>query len=303
MSVHVVPQYAAPLVPHCVLDAFADAPHEDGGWCVALEALVGAGLAKSVRLEAVGAGDRWTIAHAGGSRPSGAARTLHLISHDEVEFLLALAEVDEAIAASLPVLAHVVADAVRVQLALETRVLQLSAQAFVRAGLQPVLCRPDAGVLHAPQWLRGQRRLRTSGGRLRAADPEDDRRLRAAIRAAALEAQDQVLVLGRGSELPAVADVLPALTGPTPFLRHAVLLLRGRLFEQRERAPLLQQLFGLTMAEAMVALAITNGARVSDIAASRGVAVSTIRTQVQTALAKIGVRCQLELIQRVAAVC
>jgi DNA-binding CsgD family transcriptional regulator len=52
--------------------------------------------------------------------------------------------------------------------------------------------------------------------------------------------------------------------------------------------PALQQLFGLTMAEAGVALALAAGRSAEEIAGARGVGLPTVRTQIRQILEKTG---------------
>lgn len=58
----------------------------------------------------------------------------------------------------------------------------------------------------------------------------------------------------------------------------------------------LVQRFGLTGSETELALALMNGADLADIAVSRGVAITTVRSQLRSLFAKAGVRRQSELV-------
>ena len=70
---------------------------------------------------------------------------------------------------------------------------------------------------------------------------------------------------------------------------QALILLRDLTARQEPlRARLLQDLFGLTRAEAEVACALAGGAPKSAVAAKRGSQVSTVRTQVRSVLEKTG---------------
>lgn len=64
-------------------------------------------------------------------------------------------------------------------------------------------------------------------------------------------------------------------------------------------AGLLVQLFGLTAAEARIALALGNGARLEDIAADNRLALNTVRCYVKQIFAKTGVRRQAQLVRLV----
>jgi DNA-binding CsgD family transcriptional regulator/PAS domain-containing protein len=65
------------------------------------------------------------------------------------------------------------------------------------------------------------------------------------------------------------------------------------------RAPVLQQLFGLTAAEARVAVAIAEGDEVEAIARRQGVAIATVRSQLKSIYSKMGVGRQLGVAQLV----
>lgn len=220
--------------------------------------------------------------------------------HPEVQ--LCLTGDAEAAARAGPMLAAL-APAVRTQLTVEAEALRIAIAMLRRAGLQPMVCGPDGALLQEAEALRVGP-LRLSAGRLTAAGAADDAALRTAVREAVLLGRDRVLLLGRDSETPAVVDVLPPLAGGGHRFRpYAVVLLRGRVADGAQRAPILKQLYGLTAAETSIALAVTEGAPLGAIAARRGVAASTVRAQVKTIFAKVGVGRQVELVQRLAAVC
>jgi len=308
MSIHFAPPAMAEGKAGLRLTAaFESAPHEPDGWGAALQALVaGSGLA-AARLYAVHGGERWPIAHSGHPGDAAERLVLRLVLGSLPEIQLTACGQDAALenaAAALAALTPAIAQAVRTQFTVEAEAMRMAVAMLRRAGLQPLVCGPDGALLHAadPAAL-GPGPLRLSGGRLSAL-PTDEPALRAALREAVSFGRDRVLLLGRDSEAPAVVDVLPALTGQArPFRPHALVLLRGRSADAGERAPILKQLYGLTSAEASVALAVTEGTPLGEIAARRGVAASTVRAQVKTILAKVGVGRQVELVHRLAAIC
>jgi DNA-binding CsgD family transcriptional regulator len=69
---------------------------------------------------------------------------------------------------------------------------------------------------------------------------------------------------------------------------QALLLLRELGPATAPRAAVLRELFGLTAAEAEVARALAGGASKSAVAAARGAAETTVRSQVRSVLAKTG---------------
>lgn len=95
---------------------------------------------------------------------------------------------------------------------------------------------------------------------------------------------------------------LPSLDKLGKSITAAIML---TLLEERPVTPrpgVLQLLFGLTPAEARVAVAITSGSTIRETAEDLCVAESTVRSQLRAAFGKLGVRRQAELVQRVIAV-
>lgn len=290
-----------------VWTALEAAPHAEDGWPIALARLANLARAAGARVDAVHAGERRTIARAEGPSPAPGASDLVLgvwcANADEFRIVLETAATPGWLPASPESLGAAFAQAVRTQLSIEAAALRMTTSMLRRAGHEPIVCAPDGAVLQAPEAL-ARTPLQIFGGRVSAACRQEDARLRAAVRAAAEDGADQVVVLGRETEAPLVADVLPPPgRAGACFRPYAVILLRGRGAEAKGRAPILQELYGLTSAEAIVALAVTQGRPLTDIAAHRGVAPSTVRTQVKAVLAKVGVGRQVELMHRLAAVC
>jgi DNA-binding CsgD family transcriptional regulator len=307
MSVHVPPPAAAEIsswsLVHAALEA---APTGPDGWTGALARLAAVAGAAGARLDALQGGDVWTVAAAGAAEAGPERLGARVWSGEKLEFRLILlggAAADAALDLALARLGRAFAQAIRTQLTIESEAVRMAVALLRRAGQQPIVCTPDGEVIHAPEAGSFARLpIARSGGRLAARSRDDDARLRRALREAVELRTEQVLVLGREGESPAVLHVLGPLTGAGPcFRRHAVVLVRGRAAAAPPRAPILQQLYGLTAAEAMVAVAVSEGAPVADIAARRGVAASTVRAQVKTVLAKVGVGRQVELVQKLAA--
>jgi DNA-binding CsgD family transcriptional regulator len=95
---------------------------------------------------------------------------------------------------------------------------------------------------------------------------------------------------------------LPASSPLAQAERPGVLLvLRDPRRQPMVDASVLLTLFGLTDAEARLALAIGAGARLEAVAAERGVKLSTVRTQLLSVLAKMGVHRQADLARAMAA--
>ena len=122
--------------------------------------------------------------------------------------------------------------------------------------------------------------------------------LRRAVQAAACERRQQLVPLRRGERTLMVA-VQPLRSGPTEPSR-AVLLLGRRSLCPALAMQRLGGLYDLTEAEKAVLSGLVAGQRVGTLARERGVAVSTVRTQVASLRAKFGVRRQDDLTRLVA---
>jgi DNA-binding CsgD family transcriptional regulator len=155
--------------------------------------------------------------------------------------------------------------------------------------------------------LTAGRGLQLVDGEIRASRPEDARALSDAIGAATpgdASAGCPLLrtIVVRGERLPVVVDVfaLPSqhyLELPQ-FAPSVLVVARGAAGGDRRRASLLQAIYGLTGAETEIALRLAEGKTAEVIASNRGVAVGTVRAQIKTVLAKVGVRRQVELAGR-----
>lgn len=84
------------------------------------------------------------------------------------------------------------------------------------------------------------------------------------------------------------------------FQRTAILLECHRVAPSRSTADRLCEVFGLTSAEASVAVALSDDAGINDIAALRGVSNETVRKQSQSIFRKIGISRRSALTQIVA---
>ncbi|HWW66120.1 MAG TPA: hypothetical protein VNZ43_15300 [Sphingomonadaceae bacterium] len=85
------------------------------------------------------------------------------------------------------------------------------------------------------------------------------------------------------------------LSGPDMNLIALLLMKPGRPSGLSEAA--VSELFGLTLAEARLAVALCDGISVGDYAEARGLSVGTVRVQLKQALAKTGAHRQAELVR------
>lgn len=131
-------------------------------------------------------------------------------------------------------------------------------------------------------------------GRLHASNPLDTKALNDAIDAATTSVSLTVVMMNDGPYTsPLVFDVIGVRASP-----RVLVVARGGNAASERRARLLQTVYRLTSAEADIALQLSTGKTVDAIAASRGVAVGTVRVQIKAVLAKVGVSRQMELVAR-----
>lgn len=136
--------------------------------------------------------------------------------------------------------------------------------------------------------------------RLRLAHSDEQTELDAAI-LRALGAAPRVtnLVTGArgGHGSPRLMTIAPVgrVSGAFKFAPRAVVVVRSRRREARPAA-LLRRAYGLTSAEAEVALALAHGLSREEIAAARGVAAATVHAQLKAIFAKLDVSREVELV-------
>ncbi len=209
-------------------------------------------------------------------------------------------------------LAPHVRSAVRMQLALEGKGAELvkgtletlSSAAFVCGSGGMV----QAMTAQADSLVSSNRGLSLRAGRLRALRDDEDKNLTDAIEAAGREvvrpgAPMTKAVLVRGNDpasAPIVLDVMPLPPSALEFSSgpRVVIVARGPRGTDARKATLLQGVYGFTAAEIDVALQLSRGQSTEAIATDRGVAVGTVRAQIKSMLAKLGVSRQLELVAR-----
>jgi len=143
--------------------------------------------------------------------------------------------------------------------------------------------------------------LMMRGKRVAATDRESDVRLQSLI-GAALNSTDVTcgstsVWVRRDSKLPLTVHIVRFGEEARPALKEASLLLVAFDPERCYPPPpdMLTDVFGLTPAEANVAVGIVEGRHLADIAADRGVKTGTVRAYSKTAFAKTGTRGQAEL--------
>jgi DNA-binding CsgD family transcriptional regulator len=153
----------------------------------------------------------------------------------------------------------------------------------------------------AEAMFRSGRFLRCRSGQLRAVSDASRRGLEAALAAALQEPERQASTCLLRSDDGAVliASLMPL---PSSFSQPAVLVTvddeRGRMPPQVISTHL-QDAFGLSPAEADVAIRLADGATIREISDQRRSALGTVRIQVKAVLSKMGARRQGEVVRTV----
>jgi DNA-binding CsgD family transcriptional regulator len=188
---------------------------------------------------------------------------------------------------------------------------ELVAHALAALGLAAFVCDPLGRVLAITPAARSalaERRILLIGGRLRGHRPRHTCELDTAIRTAASsvgKAQSGALpIVLRRERDPARLEVLDVIGLSVPGARPAaapqvIVLLRGRPPDRSDAEAILVRGYHLTSAEAQIAARLALGEARETIAAGRGSSLQTVRTQIRTIFAKLGVTRERELTARV----
>lgn len=149
--------------------------------------------------------------------------------------------------------------------------------------------------------------LRIARGAIEATGYAEQVKLQAALNASLRIPQSgHALVIDRPSGLPAYSAIVtgfPAVIDPLPHLErhpHRVVFLRDPIQQCAPRRDWLMQLYGLTHAEAEVAMDLHAGMAPGSIAAHRSITANTVKTHMKSVFAKVGVGRQSELVAAIA---
>ncbi len=206
----------------------------------------------------------------------------------------------------LPHLQHALLIARRLSTAAVER--HAAVEGLDRVGLAVAVVEPDGAVIYAnseaERLLRDGDAIKTVGGRLAVNTRDAAVRLNAMVRtaagvAAAGEAAGRTsLAIPRGERLP-----LTVLVAPFCLPRHAIGIHASAavLFIRDPETPTLstialQELFGLTAAEAAIAAVLADGKSAEEIAGSNRISLHTVRTHLKSILGKTGTARQAELV-------
>jgi DNA-binding CsgD family transcriptional regulator len=209
-------------------------------------------------------------------------------------------------------LAPHVRTAVRTQLALEGHGVAVLTGAMEALSIPVFVCDRTGRVRSLTQaaetLVTTGRGLQLRAGRLHACWSEETKALNGAIEAAVIwRAQPApavvrtVVVRGRDhNTAPLVLDVFPLPSQPYQytFAPRVLVVARGPRGSRARRTAILQATYALTSTETHIAEFLAQGQSAELIAAKRGVAVETVRTQIKAIMAKLGVSRQVELVVR-----
>ncbi|WP_044560353.1 helix-turn-helix transcriptional regulator [Azospirillum sp. B4] len=204
-----------------------------------------------------------------------------------------------------------VRQAVLAQMALEGQAATLMSAALEAVDLAAFVCEAGGRVgamTAAAEALLSGGPLRLTNGRLSATLAVEARELEEAM-AAAMAGRDmpdrpllRTVALGRAGAAAGVrlADViaLPRRDHAFGFQPAALVVIRGADRDTPAFARMLTQVFGLTPAEADIAIALAEGQTRDIIAERRGATVETVRGQIKSVFSKLDVRRELQLAAR-----
>jgi DNA-binding CsgD family transcriptional regulator len=195
-----------------------------------------------------------------------------------------------------------VENALRVQQALEGQGALMATQSFEALSMSAFLCNAWGRVVGmtpaAERLVKSGGPLRLSAGQLTAMDAAANVGLQAALRAAcgdraasAVLTRETSLALTDAEGSTRRIDVAPLPLDGAPMRLGAVAVVAvSDTLPQTRTQELLRRTFGLTRAEAEVAIDVSDGLSARDIGARRGVSASTVRVQIQAVLQKTSLR-------------
>ncbi|WP_160152291.1 helix-turn-helix transcriptional regulator [Microbulbifer sp. ALW1] len=152
----------------------------------------------------------------------------------------------------------------------------------------------------ARQIIQRSRHLSLSGTKLRCAASSDQRMLTELIDRAGTEPGTRFVgALGAAWESPLQLLAVPMPAAGPAAAPYIALYLSESEVRLNLQAMDIVQLFGLTPAEARLAIALCEGNSVNEYAATLGIAVGTVRIQLKSIFSKLGVHRQPELVRMI----
>ena len=133
------------------------------------------------------------------------------------------------------------------------------------------------------------------GGKLCATGPADPGSLTDAVEAAASSQGARPVALKIHREDRAAFEV-SVLSAATPTGRHVMVLVRDPAHRDSSLVDRLRTLFGLTLAEAEIAVRLADGCSAKTLSDERRTGLETVRSQIKAAAAKLGCQRQAEIV-------
>lgn len=182
--------------------------------------------------------------------------------------------------------------------------------AIEQLGAAIIVCDGEARILEvnrlAERLLTPGEMLTVRDGRLSARRVFETGRLEALIAAAAGvrgEISGGRMLLGSVlGTAPLVATVMPLVAEHSPSGRPAAMVLIGGGTSDTAFDEQIAKLFGLSRAETRLAAALVRGRTLGEVAADRGLKITTVRTQLSSILRKLGIHRQTDLVRLLASV-
>lgn len=192
--------------------------------------------------------------------------------------------------------------AVKMQIALENRGVALMNEAMEYVGLPIFICDHMGSVKGMTQEAEALLSLgcfRLVEGRLGVAHPGDNAALLQTIGRLHREGQRfaTVMLRGDGQKMPRIVDIckLPVQSLLNFSSQLLVIVRSGRRWH--DAAPgILRAVFKLSAAETDIALALASGSSREEIAAARKTSIQTVKAQLKSVFAKLGVVREVELV-------
>ncbi|HKT86464.1 MAG TPA: helix-turn-helix transcriptional regulator [Novosphingobium sp.] len=196
-----------------------------------------------------------------------------------------------------------VRSAVRIQLALEDRGAALLNGALEYVGLPVFIC-DETGGLKArtteAEALLSAGLFRIVEGKIGLAHPQDNAALLQALarRHRHSFGYETLMFRGDSQQMPLIVDLcrLPRQPRHLTLVSQFMIIVRsGRRWHDAAPA-VLRTAFGLSAAETDVALALARGETRDEIAAARNTSIQTVKAQLKSIFAKVGVNREVELV-------
>ncbi|MCO5130182.1 MAG: hypothetical protein M9932_06400 [Xanthobacteraceae bacterium] len=196
-----------------------------------------------------------------------------------------------------------VRNALKLRLRVNRQASRIEAAALNRLAFGVVICDADGRVSFAnaaaEALVRSGAGVTLGGRNLKAVLPAEARPLSALVKDAAGGGPGGVVRLSGGDAGPIIALVTPLArrSDGDRGVGHAMVSLRPAWDEPAFDQAMLERLFGLSPAQAQIALALFEGRSPEQIAAERGIRITTLRTHLAEIFLRTGAETQRDLVR------